>query len=286
MTQSISIPDPRLSSVAREFNYEGRCRTCRGKLWHETYPEPLAPYIGFAMHKLERIDALVRPGRAVLDIGCGLGDVLHLVRDRFEELHGIDPSEAMIETGLANLAERGVSHADIRHGLAEALPYDGARFDAVITTDTYEHIDPAFRSAALREMRRVLAPGGQLILVTPSRAIITLWAVVDNVLTAPSQVRSGGVRIFAKPEKSYTEVFCSRRELVADLREAGFTVRRFERTSFYPAPERPGFAGSVAKLLHARCRPGWQAMIGLQRWVQRLGVLNQKMLVDATTASH
>lgn len=282
MSQSLSIPRTRLATVAGEFNYENRCRNCRGKLWHETYPEAFAPYTGFALHKLERIEALVAPGRAVLDIGCGLGDALHLLRDRFEELHGLDPSEAMVATARDNLTDRGVKHVDIRRGLAEELPYDDGQFDTVVSTDTYEHVDPAFRAAALSEMRRVTAPGGQVILVTPSRAIITMWAVFDNLLTLPAQARAGSIRVFSSTPKSYTEIFCSKRELLGAMREAGLTIRRFERTSFYPAPERPGFAGSVCKVLHARCRPGWRAMTTLQRGVQALRILNQKMLVEAT----
>jgi len=282
MNQTMNAEE-RLESVASEFNYERRCRACRGKLWHESYEPHLAAYTSFGRHKLQRIAALARGGRALLDVGCGLGDVLHLLRDRYEELHGIDPSSDMVATAVENLRDRGVS-AVVRQGLAEALPYADATFDTVVTTDTYEHIDPAFRAAALREMSRVLVDGWQLILVTPSRRQIALWALVDNLLTLPSQIRRGGVRLLATTPKQYTEIFCSRRELLREVRAGGFEVSRFERTSFYPAPERPGFAGSAAKWMHGRWRPGWTAMVRVQGAMQRLGVLNQKMLVEATAS--
>jgi ubiquinone/menaquinone biosynthesis C-methylase UbiE len=287
MNASATIDPPvvdaeqRLAAVSNEFDYKNRCRHSRGKLWHESYDAAIAPYASFSTHKLERIRVLARPGRRLLDIGCGLGDVIHLLRSSYEAFDGLDPSPDMVDAATRNLRDRGVENVRISQGLAESLPYEDGTFDTIVTTDTYEHIDPAFRASALSEMRRVLVPGGQMILVTPSRRHIRAFALLDNLLTIPAQRRAGKVTVFGLPAKAYTEVFCTRRELIGEIRRAGFEVTRFERTSFYPAPERPGALGAACRWMYARAPRGVEVCTGVQRAVQRLRILNQKMLVEA-----
>lgn len=277
-------PGPsRLSHVAEEFNYRNRCRVFRGKFWHETFAPEQEAYAAFARHKLERILALAPGGERLLDVGSGFGDVLYLLRDRYRVLHGLDPSPSMVAHAEANFRERAVAtpHAFVQ-GLAESLPYEPGFFDTVVTTDTYEHIAPEFRDAALREVFRVLKPGGTLVLVTPSRSRIKLWALVDNVLTLRRQMRAGtGVSILGTTRKDYTEVFTGSAALRRAIRRAGLVVDRVERTSFYPAPERPGFLEPHMRRW-ATSRPRrWRRIVRLCAAAQRLGFLNQKLLVRA-----
>ncbi|MCB9840110.1 MAG: methyltransferase domain-containing protein [Phycisphaeraceae bacterium] len=279
--------DDRLEAVAEEFNYRNRCRACRGKFWHEAFAPEQEAYASFARHKLERIAAIDPGGLRLLDIGSGFGDILYLLRDRYKELHGLDPSASMVAHAEANLRERGVrTPFAFKQGLAESLAYPSGHFDTIVTTDTYEHIDPAFRAAALDEMFRVLRPGGTLILVTPSKSRLLFWAFVDNVLTLRRQRRAGnGVRVFSPTPKAYTEVFVGGRALRRAILRAGFRVTRFERTSFYPAPERPGFLEPHMQRWAASRPKRWRRVVALCRAAQRLGFLNQKMLVAAVRPS-
>lgn len=97
----------------------------------------------------------------VLEIGIGTGrNIPHYDKQRVEHVVGVDPALRM-----HRLAERRIRQAglDVRlMGLsAEKLPVDDASFDTVVCTYTLCTIpDPV---AALREMRRVLVPGGQLL---------------------------------------------------------------------------------------------------------------------------
>ena len=109
-----------------------------------------------------------RPG--ILDIGCGTGANLELL-EKFGEVEGVDISEE----ALAFCRERGF--ANVRHGAAEQLPFQDAAFDVVTALDVIEHLDDDVSS--LREMRRVLRPGGYALLFVP--AFMFLWGVQDDV---------------------------------------------------------------------------------------------------------
>jgi methionine biosynthesis protein MetW len=104
---------------------------------------------------------VVRPGGRLLDVGCGRGAVASLLSARFDEVHGVDADDA----ALAKAAERGVAVAQVDLD-REPLPYEDGSFDAVVSLDVIEHVlDPA---VFVRELARVLRPGGRLYLATPN----------------------------------------------------------------------------------------------------------------------
>ena len=97
-----------------------------------------------------------RPGK-VLDFGCGAGDFLAGARERGWECCGVEVSERAV----AAARERGL---DVRHSLAD---YPDASFDYVRANHSLEHVlDPP---AVLRDMHRVLRPGGTLFIGVPTR---------------------------------------------------------------------------------------------------------------------
>jgi ubiquinone/menaquinone biosynthesis C-methylase UbiE len=93
-----------------------------------------------------------------LDLGCGLGAALHHATATGAETAGIDPSPAMVER-----AAKRVPGAEVREGSAESIPFEDDRFTAALAVSTYHHwADP---EAGLAEVRRVLAPGGRLLIL-------------------------------------------------------------------------------------------------------------------------
>jgi SAM-dependent methyltransferase len=106
--------------------------------------------------RLVLIDAAsIGPGRRVLDVGCGSGEFLELLARTGAEVAGIDPAPAMLD-----LARRSVPEADLRHGDFSELPWPAASFDVVTAINSLQFADD--KASALREVARVLRPGGRI----------------------------------------------------------------------------------------------------------------------------
>jgi SAM-dependent methyltransferase len=106
----------------------------------------------------------------ILDVGCGTGANLEMLA-QFGETEGVDVSA----DALAFCRARGLDQ--VKLGAAEQLPYADASFDLVTALDVVEHLDDDL--GGLREMRRVLRPGGRALLFVP--AFMWLWGVQDDV---------------------------------------------------------------------------------------------------------
>jgi ubiquinone/menaquinone biosynthesis C-methylase UbiE len=100
---------------------------------------------------------------SVLDVGCGTGRLLRLAATRWPEaqLIGVDPAKGMIET-----AKRLTPNASFFTGTAESLPLPDASVDVVLSTLSFHHWHD--QAAGVREIARVLRPGGYFLLVDMS----------------------------------------------------------------------------------------------------------------------
>ena len=107
------------------------------------------------------------PGAVILDIGCHSGDAERLLlRDypQIAKVIGIDLKQKSVDAALAQWTQDG-QPAAIEFQLADArqLPFPDGHFDRVVCAETLEYIDDP--RLALREMRRVLRPGGAALLI-------------------------------------------------------------------------------------------------------------------------
>lgn len=97
-------------------------------------------------------------GLRVLDAGCGSGPLTVALRDRGAEVVGFDASARMLDLARGRLGDE----VDLRvHDLAEPLPYDDAVFDLVTASLVLHYLEDW--SGPLAELRRVLRPGGRLL---------------------------------------------------------------------------------------------------------------------------
>lgn len=122
--------------------------------------------------ELIELDLEFQPGESVLEVGCGVGAVMGLIRSRFPnlKLSGIDIQPKQIEYARQYLPTIGVNDAELVVGDAAKLPWADATFDHVYMIWIVEHLrDPL---PILREARRVLKPGGTIRLTETDYASI------------------------------------------------------------------------------------------------------------------
>lgn len=159
--------------------------------------------------------AAIGSGRRVLDVGCGNGLLLQHLASRFDERVGVD--FALSEHALSLRAE-GIEM--ICADVAQGLPFDAGQFDAVASLDVLEHVfDPL---TFLRELRRVLRPGGRLVITTPNvRYVRQLWRIAVQGLGPQTSSEVGGW------DGGHLHYF-TRRDLEELFRDAGFHAIRVE----------------------------------------------------------
>jgi ArsR family transcriptional regulator len=101
--------------------------------------------------------------RSLLDVGTGTGRILELYGARGVEGVGIDLSHDMLSVARANLARAGLSNVYVRQGDMYRLPWSEPSFDAVTFHQVLHFADEP--AAAIAEARRVLRPGGRMMIV-------------------------------------------------------------------------------------------------------------------------
>ena len=102
--------------------------------------------------------ATLAPGMKVLDVGCGTGALLARLAEREDlALAGVEPVPEMLRQARARLPGCVV----LKNGWAEELPFGEAEFDVVTSCSMFHYIRRP--EQALQEMKRVLKPGGRLI---------------------------------------------------------------------------------------------------------------------------
>ncbi|MGQ0645404.1 MAG: class I SAM-dependent methyltransferase [Elusimicrobiota bacterium] len=107
-----------------------------------------------------------RPTDAVLDVGCGAGNLLE--RLDAGRLAGLDLSDTLLEKARQRLSGR--PEAQILKGDAETLPFPDAGFDRVVCSETLEHVRRP--EAVLKEIHRVAKPGARVVITVPNERVI------------------------------------------------------------------------------------------------------------------
>ncbi|BAD41531.1 class I SAM-dependent methyltransferase [Symbiobacterium thermophilum] len=161
----------------------------------------------------------VRHRPAILDVGCGTGLNLFEAARWFAPtgpLVGIDLSPGMVAVAAAKARQLGIP-ATILLGDAERLPLPDASFDLVLCNSVFHWFRD--RPAAMREMARVLKPGGQLALITATAPGFREWfLLIDAVI----RVVLGPDRAPPIPELPTAE------EVAALMQAAGLAVERLQ----------------------------------------------------------
>ena len=111
--------------------------------------------------------ARLESGDNVLDVGCGTGTLAIAAKRRIGStgaVRGIDASPEMIARAAMKARKAGIDVV-FQNAAAQALPFPNAQFDAVLNTIMLHHLPRKAREQCAREIRRVLKPGGHVLVV-------------------------------------------------------------------------------------------------------------------------
>ena len=147
-----------------------------------------APHVGIMLHSAALYDVLawfltfgrehafrerllrfvkLKPGEAVLDVGCGTGTVALLAKTKVGpegRVEGIDASVEMIARATAKARRAGLQ-VGFSTATAQELPFKDGQFDVVLSTLMFHHLPRQGREEFGREAFRVLKPGGRVLIV-------------------------------------------------------------------------------------------------------------------------
>ncbi len=116
----------------------------------------------------------------VLDVACGPGVVTAAIAPVATSVVAFDATEQMLEKAKARCVRAGLSNVVFKHGDAENLPFEDARFDGVVTRLAIHHF--AHPQRALDEMFRVLRPGGVAAIVDVVSSEVAAESNLQNAI--------------------------------------------------------------------------------------------------------
>ena len=110
--------------------------------------------------------AKLSPGSRVLDIGCGTGTLVTLINKRHPniDVSGLDPDPKALARATRK-AGPDAANVHFDRGFSDSLPYANHSFDCVFSSYMFHHLEDDSRESTLREVRRVLKPGGRFFLL-------------------------------------------------------------------------------------------------------------------------
>ena len=123
--------------------------------------------MGFDRARQDLIEqANIDASHKILDVGCGTGTLAVQLKQLYPgaQVVGLDPDPKALRRAKAKTQRAGVSVA-LDQGFADELPYETGSFDRVFSSFMFHHLEERERERALKEVLRVLRPGGSFHLV-------------------------------------------------------------------------------------------------------------------------
>lgn len=180
-----------------------------GHDWLLPLYDPFSKLLGAtAAHRQLLAQAKITQGQRVLEVGCGTGNLTLLVKQRHPDVEvvGLDPDAKALRRAQSK-ARRQRLDVRFEQGFADALTDADASYDCVLSAFMFHHLKRAEKAATLRDIRRVLKPGGRLHVL--------------DFAAADEHVHGGLARLFHRHEDP-TDT--PEPTLVELMREAGFAA--------------------------------------------------------------
>lgn len=194
---------------------------------------------GALRHRLERfaavVGARVSPGDPLLDFGCGTGELAAHLADAGFRVRGVDIADGMIEKARARFGDR-VELTRLAPDWSR-LPFDDASFAGAVASSVLEYVPDLDK--VLRELARVVRPGGVFVLTVPDERNRVRRA--EAVVRAATGALPDALRARAPGRlKGYLRYLdLSRNRLPIPVWAALFALAGFTLDGETPAPEGP-----------------------------------------------
>jgi ubiquinone/menaquinone biosynthesis C-methylase UbiE len=143
-----------------------------GTDWLLPFYDPFTRVLGFGAVRAALIaQAELAPGQQLLDVGCGTGTLAVQIRTAHPavEVTALDPDPKALAIARRKAERSGVA-VRFEQGYGDALPFADASFDRVLSSMMFHHLDRATKLGMLRDVHRVLRPGGSFHLADFGRA--------------------------------------------------------------------------------------------------------------------
>lgn len=262
-----------LADVVRRFS-EGHA----AQRWAEMYDAPTrileeANYRRRCDVTVGLVKRVVPPGGCVLDLGCGTAPVLSELRKHGIACTGLELAPDMIARAHSRLRSMGLDDGDLYQGDCRQTPFEDASFDVVVCLGVISYVE-AF-GEVLREIERLLKPGGHVLVSFRNRFNPMLW---DPYVALKTLARA----VIGRPEAEPYVIgrFMDFRDVCAEMASCGFEYQehfgigfgpiRFRRRALLPEAVsiklNDGLAATFGKL-------GWAApfrwLADVSLWVYR-----------------
>jgi ubiquinone/menaquinone biosynthesis C-methylase UbiE len=205
-----------------------------GHDWFLPLYDPLVQLIGGDEARQALLDqASIRPNERMLDLGCGTGTFVVLIKQLHPgvEVVGIDPDPKALARAGEKAKRAGLS-IQLDRGFSDQLPYADASFDRVFSAFMFHHLAEGEQTATMREVRRVLKPGGSLHLLDFSAPDAGATSFVSRLFHSHGRMAAN----------SRDQILAYMNEAgLADPKEVGRRSMLFMWIAYYraAAPERP-----------------------------------------------
>lgn len=187
-----------------------------------------------------------KPGDKILDIGCGDGYYLHLLRN-------LEPKTILTGT---DFDPKGLAKAKINLGgeiklvqadLMKKTTFKTGEFDKAVMSEVAEHLPDDV--LGLKEVNRILKPGGTLCLTVPNANYPFLWDPINRILEIfGTHIKSG---FFAGIWNQHIRLYTPD-EVESVLKKAGFEIEKKEALTFWCLPFNHYLVNLVARYLHVQ----------------------------------
>lgn len=135
--------------------------------------------------------AKIKEGESILDIGCGSGGLLILMKTLHpgSKIVGTDPDKKILKVAKQKIVDKNLD-VELVQAWGEKLPFNDASFDVVISSLTFHHLPLDAKKQALKEIYRVLKTNGRFLLADIGKPDSLFWKI--KFLFDPERLLSTG----------------------------------------------------------------------------------------------